>query len=220
MTTPHSTPSGGAPPAGKLLRSTLIAAAVASALLVTVVFPAEYGIDPTGVGRVIGLTRMGEIKMALAREVAAAEAAEAAAQGGTGTPLVDPTFAPVLEGDAGPDTGFVGITDSKADIKVTQISLAPDEGKELKLAMRKGARVDYTWSTDRGVVNYDAHGDSTNAPRSYVSFRKGSGVASDAGRLIAEFDGKHGWFWRNRGRDSITITLRLSGEYLDIQLPR
>ncbi len=200
--------------------SSAFAAAVASALLVTVVLPAEYGIDPTGVGRVIGLTRMGEIKMALAREVAAAEAAEAAAQGGTGTPLVDPASAPVLDGDAGPDTGIVGVTDSKASIKVTQISLAPDEGKELKLAMRKGARADYAWSTDRGVVNYDAHGDSTNAPRSYVSYQKGSGVASDAGSVIAEFDGKHGWFWRNRSRDSITITLRLSGEYLEIQLPR
>lgn len=219
MTTPHSTPSGGAPPAGKLLRSTLLAMAVASVLLVTVVLPAEYGIDPTGVGRVIGLTRMGEIKMALAREVAA-EAAEAPARGGTGTPLVGPASALVLEGDAGPDTGSGGFTDSRASIEVTRISLAPDEGKELKLAMRKGARADYAWSTDRGVVNYDAHGDSTNAPRSYVSYQKGSEVDSAAGSLIAEFDGKHGWFWRNRSRDSITITLRVSGEYLGIQLPR
>jgi hypothetical protein len=70
----HELPSSRA-----LLRSTLIAAATAAVLLVTVVLPAEYGVDPTGVGRVIGLTEMGEIKMELAREAAAAEAAAGAA---------------------------------------------------------------------------------------------------------------------------------------------
>ncbi len=63
----------------KLVRSTLIALVVAVALLVTVVLPAEYGIDPTGVGRVLGLTRMGEIKTRLAKEAAADAAADAAA---------------------------------------------------------------------------------------------------------------------------------------------
>ena len=32
------------------------------------VLPAEYGIDPTGVGRALGLTQMGEIKVQLAEE--------------------------------------------------------------------------------------------------------------------------------------------------------
>lgn len=62
----------------KLLRSTLLALAIAALLLVTIVLPAEYGIDPTGVGRVLGLTRMGEIKTRLAREAAADAAADAA----------------------------------------------------------------------------------------------------------------------------------------------
>lgn len=67
------------PSTRRLLRSTLIALAVAVLLLVTVVLPAEYGIDPTGVGRVMGLTRMGEIKTRLAKEAAADAAADAAA---------------------------------------------------------------------------------------------------------------------------------------------
>jgi hypothetical protein len=72
----------------QLLRSVLIALAVALLLLFTVVLPAEYGIDPTGAGRVLGLTRMGEIKVRLAREAAAdaaADAAEAAAEDTTTT---------------------------------------------------------------------------------------------------------------------------------------
>ena len=63
----------------QMLRSVLIALAVALLLLFTVVLPAEYGIDPTGAGRVLGLTRMGEIKVRLAKEAAADAAADAAA---------------------------------------------------------------------------------------------------------------------------------------------
>ena len=65
------------PSSNQLVRSTLIAAATAGALLVTVVLPSEYAIDPTGVGRVLGLTEMGEIKMQLADEAAADAARDA-----------------------------------------------------------------------------------------------------------------------------------------------
>src|SRR5687768_15821735 len=67
------------PDARRLLRSTMVAAVIAVALLVTVVLPAEYGIDPTRIGRVLGLTQMGEIKVRLAREAAADQAADDAA---------------------------------------------------------------------------------------------------------------------------------------------
>ena len=56
------------PSTGKLLKSTIIAIIVAAVLLVTVVLPAEYGVDPTRIGRVFGLTQMGEIKQKLAIE--------------------------------------------------------------------------------------------------------------------------------------------------------
>ena len=42
------------PSSAQLIRSTILAAVSAAAILVTVVLPAEYGIDPTGVGRAIG----------------------------------------------------------------------------------------------------------------------------------------------------------------------
>jgi len=68
------------PSTGKLIKSTILAAITAGVLLVTVVMPAEYGIDPTGVGNAIGLKRMGEIKTSLAEEAAqdAAKDAQAA----------------------------------------------------------------------------------------------------------------------------------------------
>lgn len=67
------------PDGRRLVRSTVIAAAVALAILITIVLPAEYGIDPTRIGRALGLTQMGEIKVRLAREAAADQAADDAA---------------------------------------------------------------------------------------------------------------------------------------------
>jgi hypothetical protein len=47
----------------------------------------------------------------------------------------------------------------------------------------------------------------------------GTGVASDEGVLVAAFDGKHGWFWRNRTNETLTITLRTSGDVKEVVGP-
>ena len=58
-----------------LIRSTLIAGGAAAALLTIVYLPAEYGIDPTGFGAILGLTEMGQIKQQLYAEAEADAAA-------------------------------------------------------------------------------------------------------------------------------------------------
>ncbi|MFX4597097.1 transmembrane anchor protein, partial [Acinetobacter baumannii] len=47
------------------------------AILIAIVLPSEYAIDPTGIGRALGLTEMGEIKTQLAEEAAADAALDA-----------------------------------------------------------------------------------------------------------------------------------------------
>lgn len=81
----HAAPSGGSghiqgvqATSGGLIRSTLQAGGGALAILVLFWLPAEYGIDPTGVGGLLGLTEMGDIKTQLADEAAAQDAAAAA----------------------------------------------------------------------------------------------------------------------------------------------
>ncbi len=63
---------------GGLLRSTLIATGAAVAVLTVFYLPSEYGVDPTGLGGVLGLTEMGLIKQQLYAEDAADAAAAAA----------------------------------------------------------------------------------------------------------------------------------------------
>ena len=55
MTDPVSAPAPAPPSRAALLRSTIVALVVAAVLLVTVVLPAEYDIDPLGTGRALGL---------------------------------------------------------------------------------------------------------------------------------------------------------------------
>ena len=59
------------PTTSQLVKSTIIAFVAAVAVLVIIVMPAEYGLDPTGIGRSIGLTEMGEIKKQLSEEAEA-----------------------------------------------------------------------------------------------------------------------------------------------------
>ena len=66
------------PTTSQLLRAAALAAVSAGVILVTVILPSEYAIDPTGIGRALGLTEMGEIKIQLAEEAAADAAMDAA----------------------------------------------------------------------------------------------------------------------------------------------
>src|SRR6056297_1522835 len=59
------------PTKAQLRRSSIIAGIGAMAIGVIVYMPAELGQDPTGVGSILGLTEMGEIKQQLAAEAAA-----------------------------------------------------------------------------------------------------------------------------------------------------
>ncbi len=192
---------------GSLLRSTLIAVLVASVLLVTCVLPAEYGKDPTGVGRLLGLTQMGEVKMALAEEAASDAAAEASADS-----VIAAAESGAEPGAAVAASGAPGATGTRSD--TTLVTLAPGKGGEIKLVMPGGGRAAYNWSVSGGVVNFDMHGDSTNAPKDwFVSYRKGQAAAADSGELVAGFDGNHGWYWRNRGREPVLIRLVTTGSY-------
>ena len=60
-----TTQNADLPASKQLIRSTAIAIAAAGFLLIFAILPAEYGIDPTGVGKVLGLVKMGEIKSSL-----------------------------------------------------------------------------------------------------------------------------------------------------------
>ncbi|MEJ7847562.1 MAG: hypothetical protein WKF92_05690 [Pyrinomonadaceae bacterium] len=198
------------PSSKQLLRSTIIAAIIAAVLLVTVVLPSEYGIDATRVGSVLGLTKMGEIKMALAREAEQDRIASARQPANTPSQPVRQTQSPATPAEQkAPETKSAAKTDEMS------VTLKPGEATEIKLEMAKDAKITYEWTTQGGPVNYDTHGDSPQID--YHGYGKGQQVERDSGELIAAFEGKHGWYWRNRGTADVTITLKTSGVYKTIK---
>lgn len=193
------------PSSGQLLRATGIAVIAAGAILVTVVLPAEYGIDPTGAGRTLGLTQMGEIKEQLALEAAADRAA-----GPQGTAQANvPQIAEVVSSNTPQETGASSRSDT------TSLTLAPGEGAEIKVDLAEGTTVTYDWSVSGGTVNFDTHADAPGI--SYHGYDKGRNSSGEQGTLVAAFDGNHGWFWRNRSGGPVTITLRTDGPYTEIK---
>jgi hypothetical protein len=215
------------PSTGKLLRSTALAALIAGGLLVTTVLPAEYGIDPTGIGRVLGLTPMGEIKISLAAEARAEErvAAETApaqlvavapAVRAEATSVPAPAPAPVAVAALPP--AAVAPEPGAARQDTVTVTLKPGQGAEVKLTMNKDHRVRYEWASAGGPVNFDTHGDPYDAPKNfYHGYGKGRNELGNKGELVAAFDGKHGWFWRNRSGYDVTVTLKTQGEYARIE---
>ena len=84
---------------------------------------------------------------------------------------------------------------------------------EYKLAIALGKRVDYTWTTNGPSVYLDFHSEKTGDASGAFTRHKNGDFTTDAGTLIAPFDGRHGWFWRNTSGTAITITLEMRGQY-------
>jgi hypothetical protein len=232
---------------GGLIRSTLIASGAAAAMLSVVYLPAEYGIDPTGFGAVLGLTEMGQIKQQLYAEAEADEGAMApvtldpdtlarldrieaqlAAIGAViGAPAAltetaeeqvaatAPAAEPApVETAAAVDAAVAEVTSDWRD--EVSYTLAPGEGIEVKLAMQEGQTARFEWTANGSVVNFDTHGDGGGQK---VSYEQGRAVPEQAGELTAAFTGNHGWFWRNRTDDPVTVTLRTAGDYAELKAP-
>ena len=211
------------PTSAQLLRSTAIAFVAAAGILVTIVLPAEYAIDPTGVGRMLKLTEMGEIKTQLAEEAERdrqKDSTGAVEQPARPAPdqrssLIGNVLATLFVSPAQAGERLV-VAQAAGRKDETVITLKPSEGVEYKLTMKAGAKVNFSWATDGGVVNYDMHGTPAGGGKE-KSYKQGRGATSDEGVLTAEGDGAHGWFWRNRGSKDVTITLKTNGAYAEIK---
>jgi hypothetical protein len=201
------------PTSAQLFKSTILAAVSAVVILVTIVLPSEYGIDPTGVGNVLGLAEMGEIKTQLHAE---AEADRQMLLEGSATNDDQSSLGNSLFGL------FVGAAHAQTVAPEEEwtdeytVTLAPGEGIEVKLVMEEGAEAPFRWVATNGVVNFDLHGDGSGQN---ISYERGRAVPGADGILTAAFTGNHGWFWRNRDRQDVTVTLYVRGDYSEMVRP-
>lgn len=173
----------------RIALATAAAMFVAGVLLVTVVLPAEYGVDPAGTGRLFGLLQIAQ----------AEETAPAVAAGGTTS--LEPTR---------PGANTSREAAFRRDTRTFEIP--PMQGIEYKYAMRQGDSFVYHWEAT-GTVNAEFHGEPEGAARGYAEFYdKSTGRAAD-GSFFAPTTGIHGWWWENTSNSPITLTLSSAGFY-------
>ena len=180
----------------------MAALAVAAVVLVAAVLPAEYGIDPTGVGRLLGLTELHQPVRSITvkdviggnehvREVAIPEP-------GQPTPLPNPAVH--QDEPAAPKSATITLT------------LGIDQETEIKAIMREAKVMLYSWHAEGGTVYSDFHGhDPSLGERFWVRYEEADGITGRNGSLVAPFKGQHGWYWLNVSEKPVTITLNVTG---------
>ncbi|OED38555.1 transmembrane anchor protein [Chromatiales bacterium (ex Bugula neritina AB1)] len=185
------------PSLAQLRRSSVVAVIGAVLILVAVVLPAEYGIDPTSAGRMLGLTEMGEIKQELHDE-----AERDQQQHGN-----DQSFN-LIEGII--DVFFSTAHAQEVWRDTITLTLEPGDYTEIKLVMGNGDQALYDWTSTGGKINFDLHAHGSGQS---ITYEKGRGATKGNGTIKAEFQGEHGWFWRNRDKSAVTLMLKLKGDY-------
>ena len=184
MTTPQAPPLPSIP---QLVRAIGLAVVAATCILIMAVLPAEYGLDPTGIGQAIGLLR----PPASAVDMSIPVTAEAAAR--------------VTKYDAAFRHDEMTLT------------LKPGEGAEIKATMVTGGSYVFSWTVEGGTVEFDMHGEHTDGSGGEASYAKGQDASSLHGTFHAPFDGRHGWYWQNLTWEPVTVKLTTSGFYAKIE---
>ena len=164
---------------------------VAGLVLVMFILPAEYGVDPLGIGARVGLVELGET----GQQVAALEAAAAAGANGTD------------------QVAIIVAQERPFQAETIDFAVAAGEGMEYKYRLEEGEALLYSW-TASGPVNYELHAEPDGAPRGYAqSYELRNATSQASGTLTAPFSGIHGWFWENLSDQEVTVTLTTSGYY-------
>lgn len=174
----------------------MLAAGVGAIVLLIAVLPAEYGTDPTGLGKRLGLLRP----------------VTSAGEGALTTPA----------GSATAVTPGEPMTRQPEPFKSEEVSITLGwrEGAEIKAHMKQGQRLVFSWQSTGGPVEMDMHGERFNAPEGqFTSYWKEDQISTGHGTFEAPFDGTHGWFWQNYGKEPVTITVKASGYFEKIARP-
>jgi hypothetical protein len=178
------------PTVSELARGSALALVVAVLVVVIAVLPAEYGVDPTGLGRTLGMLR----------------------------PPEAPVVPPVVPATAPASPVFQASEPFRTD--ETVLTLAPGKGAEIKATMRKGQHFVFGWTSDAPVDFDMHGEATNAARDEFTSYWKDSDGASGHGAFEAPFDGTHGWYWQNLTPEPVTVRLKTSGHYSSIGRPK
>ena len=173
-----------APSAKKLIIGSVAVVAIAAAALVVFILPAEYGIDPTGAGRALGLTKLSEPGPS-EEEIRGAKR----------------TGALVLAAQEPQRADW--------DDRFTY-ELLPYEGIELKYTLTQGKPIEFAWRASK-PVQVDMHAHPFEGGEELTETYSKKKTPGEQGRYVPQFTGLHGWYWENRTLEPVTLIVQASG---------
>ncbi|WP_432742850.1 hypothetical protein ABXJ76_18755 [Methylobacter sp. G7] len=183
------------------LKSLIIASAFALLLaviiLLSAVLPAEYGIDPTGMGKMMGLSAL----------------SAPTNDGNKALAITCPVLPPQTINQAAGSTETIQKEPLPQWQDSVKIIVPAGEGLEYKFHLVKGATLDYSWTTDGAKLYFDFHGEPKGDKTGYFKSFKESSDNQSTGILTAPFEGPHGWYWENKTRSPVAIILNTKGSY-------
>ncbi len=199
----------------KIVAATVAALIVACVILVTVVLPAEYGIDPLGTGKALGLG-----DLARATEPAQSGATPAAPSAAGEVASIAPVLEAPVNGEAPRVKGAFIAQPARFQFDSREITLAPGEGMEIKYDMKKGAGLIFSWTASASLA-YEFHGDPDVKPAGkegtdyFESYELDDKTGKDQSHatFVAPSTGIHGWFWENKTDKDVTLKLVSAGFY-------
>jgi hypothetical protein len=193
----------------QILKSLLIALLIGTVVLISAVLPAEYGIDPLGTGKLFGFSKLyqGNNQTEII-ETASSLNFNKIKMEKLGSPQSTPK--PSEANNPPPEVQYSNREDS------IEVIVPAKKGIEYKFKSLKYGNIKYEWTTDKGIVYIDFHGEvkQENLPKN-VFYESYTLAYSNnmAGTLTAPFEGKHGWYFRNETNEDIVVTIRLNGQY-------
>ena len=169
----------------KLVIGAVVTTIAVAGVTAAFVLPAEFGVDPTGIGKLTGLTRFAE-----------------------------PPTNPELERGA-KRTGVLKLLDTVPAPEPGmrdrwEFELEPYEAVEFKYTIPEGSPMVFTWQSSQPLY-YDMHAHPFDGGTELTESYGVGEAAVMHGRYIAPFTGIHGWYWQNRTLEPTRLSLEATG---------
>lgn len=108
------------------------------------------------------------------------------------------------------DARAVSMAAASLRTDTTTVTLAPGKGAEVQGVIAAGQSFVFHWVAS-GDVAVDMHGERHDAKDEYTSYSVEGSQREASGTFTAPFAGTHGWYWKNKGKQPVTVQVTLTG---------
>jgi hypothetical protein len=173
-----------------LIIATLTAVVISALIYFALILPAEYNIDPTGIGKKLGLTVLSEPST---------------------TPVINQK---IIEKDTVEDS-----FEFREDSVFVTIPANKGVEYKFNIKEFGNLTYDWK-TNDNLNIYFDFHGEPAGDTTGYFESFTIATTSNMKGSATVPFEGSHGWYWKNTSNQDIIIELKTSGNYQVIGLKK